>query len=189
MTEVPNPNIDTDTLTGDLRPVRRAVLSIGSNLGDRLQNLQDGLDSLADTPEVWITDVSGVYETDPVDAPEESADYLNAVVFLDTTLGAHTLLDRALAIEIAYGRERTEVRNTPRTLDIDLIAVGDRRIAEERLTIPHPRAKDRAFVLAPWHELDPQAELPGEGRVSALLDRVGPQGIRRREDLDLTAQP
>ena len=107
MTESPNPNIvDTDTITGEMHPIRRAVISIGSNLGERRNNLQGALDSLADTPEVWVTDVSPVYETEPVDSPEDSKDYLNAVVLLDTTLSARTLLDRALAIESAYGRER-----------------------------------------------------------------------------------
>ena len=115
MTETPNPNIvDTDTLTGEMHPIRRAVISIGSNLGERRVNLQGAVDSLADTPEVWVTDVSPVYETEPVDAPEGSRDYLNAVVLLDTTLSARTLLERALAIEAAYGRERGEASATPR---------------------------------------------------------------------------
>ncbi|RYE76344.1 MAG: 2-amino-4-hydroxy-6-hydroxymethyldihydropteridine diphosphokinase, partial [Myxococcales bacterium] len=134
MTETPNPHIiDTDTLTGEMHPIRRAVLSIGSNLGDRRVNLQGAVDSLADTPEVWLTNVSPVYETAPIDSPEGSRDYLNAVVLVDTTLSAATLLDRALAIEAAYGRERSE-RNEPRTLDVDVIVVGDRRANEEDLT-------------------------------------------------------
>ena len=82
-----------------MHPIRRAVISIGSNLGERRVNLQGAVDSLADTPEVWVTDVSPVYETEPVDAPEDSRDFLNAIVLLDTTLSARTLLERALAIE------------------------------------------------------------------------------------------
>jgi len=108
VTETPNPNIvDTDTLTGEMHPIRRCVLAIGSNLGERLNNLQGAVNSLADTPEVWLTAVSPVYETAPVDAPDGSRDFLNAVVLADTTLSARTLLERALAVEDAYGRERT----------------------------------------------------------------------------------
>jgi len=96
VTETPNPNIiDTDTLTGEMHPIRRTVLALGSNLGERLANLQGAVDSLADTPEVWVTAVSPVYETHPVGAPEGSPDFLNAVVLLDTTLAARTLLERS----------------------------------------------------------------------------------------------
>ena len=118
MTDSPNPNaVDTDTITGEMHPIRRAVISIGSNLGERRNNLQGAVDSLADTPEVWVTGVSTVYETEPVDAPEGSKDFLNAIVLLDTTLSARTLLERALAIESAYGRERaaSATRRAPST--------------------------------------------------------------------------
>ena len=134
MTETPNPNIvDTDTLTGEMHPIRRCVLAIGSNLGERLNNLQGAVNTLADTPDVWVTSVSPVYETAPVDAPDGSRDFLNAVVLADTTLSARTLLERALAVEDAYGRERSQERNAPRTLDVDLILVGDRE-ARRRAT-------------------------------------------------------
>ena len=100
MTEVPNPHIiDADTLTGEMRPIRRAVLSLGSNLGDRLANLQDALNTLAETPDVWVTTVSPIYETEPVDSPEGSELYLNAIVLADTTLTPARLLDRALTIQ------------------------------------------------------------------------------------------
>lgn len=188
MTESPNPNvIDTDTLTGEMHPIRRAVLSIGSNLGDRRLHLQGAVDSLSDTPEVWVTGVSPVYETEPVDAPEGSKDFLNAVVTIDTTLSAPTLLDRALAIEAAYGRERSE-RNAPRTLDVDLIVVGDRYADDERLKLPHPRAAERAFVLAPWHDLESDAEIPGYGAVADLLEKVGRDSVTRRDDIALEVQ-
>src|SRR5687767_13470323 len=100
VTETPNPHIiDADTLTGEMRPIRRVVLALGSNLGDRMTALQGAVEAIADTPEVWVTSVSPVYETEPVDAPEGSDPYLNAVLLLDTTLAAHRLLDRALAVE------------------------------------------------------------------------------------------
>ena len=169
MTETPNPNIiDTDTITGEMHPIRRAVISIGSNLGERRTNLQGAVDALSDTPEVWVTSVSPVYETDPVDAPDGSRDYLNAVVLLDTTLSARTLLERGHAIEAAYGRERGEETNAPRTLDVDLIVVGDRHADEEDLQLPHPRAAERAFVLVPWFDLEPDAEIPGVGPVAEM---------------------
>ncbi len=188
MTETPNPNIiDTDTLTGEMHPIRRCVLAIGSNLGERLNNLQGAVNALADTPEVWLTAVSPVYETAPVDAPEGSQDFLNAVVLADTTLSARTLLERALAVEDAYGRERGE-RNAPRTLDVDLIVVGDRQAHDDDLVLPHPKAHERAFVLAPWHDVEPDAELLGQGPVAVLLQKVSDQALSRRDDLSLNAQ-
>ena len=186
MTETPNPHIvDADTLTGEIRPIRRCVVSIGSNLGDRLAKLQGAVDSLADTPDVAVTAVSAVYETQPVGAPEGSGSFLNAVVLCDSTLPARVLLDRALAIETAFGRERTGVAGAPRTLDVDLIVVGDRRADDQTLRLPHPRAHERAFVLLPWAELEPGAELPGLGRVADLAAKVGTEGVVRRDDLVL----
>ncbi len=186
MTETPNPHIvDTDTLTGEMHPIRRCVLAIGSNLGDRMGNLQGAVNSLADTPEVWLTAVSPVYETEPVDAPEGSKTFLNAVILIDTTLSARTLLDRALAIEDAFGRERSDVRGEPRTLDVDLVVVGDRRANDEDLILPHPKAHERAFVLAPWYDVESDAQLPDFGPVAKLLEQVGDTGIAKREDLAL----
>ena len=188
MTETPNPHIiDSDTLTGEMRPIRRAVLSLGANLGERLTSLQGAVNALADTPDVWVTGVSPVYETEPVDCPPGSEDFLNAVVLIDTTLAASRLLDRAHAIEDAFGRERgdgIEV-NAPRTLDVDVILVGDRRSDEDALRLPHPRAHERAFVLQPWLDLEPDAEFPGDGTVADLLAKVGTEGITRRDDLAL----
>lgn len=186
MTETPNPHIiDADALTGEMHPIRRVVISLGSNLGDRLAALQGAVDALADTPDVWLTSVSPVYETAPVDAPEESDNYLNAVVLLDTTLPVHRLLERALTVEVAYDRERSDVRNAPRTLDIDLIQVGDRRANDDHLVLPHPRAAGRAFVLVPWHDLEHDAVLVDHGPVAELLEKVDTVGVVKREDLSL----
>jgi 2-amino-4-hydroxy-6-hydroxymethyldihydropteridine diphosphokinase len=188
MTESPNPAvIDTDTLTGDMHPIRRCVVSVGSNLGDRMYALQGALDALGDTPEVWVTGVSPVYETDPVDSPEGSETFLNAVILFDTTLSARTLLERAQAIEAAYGRDRSGdvPQNGPRTLDVDLIVVGDRHADDEHLELPHPRAAERAFVLAPWYDVESDAEIPGYGTVAELLEKTGRDGITRRDDLVL----
>lgn len=187
MTETPNPYlIDADALTGEMHPIRRVVVSIGSNLGDRLANLQGAVDSWSDTPDVWVTDVSPVYETQPVDCPPDAEPYLNAVVLLDSTLAARRLMERALTIEEAFLRERTGVVNESRTLDVDLVVVGDRRSDEEFLRLPHPRAHERAFVLQPWLDLEPDAEIPGRGRVADLLERADRTGVERRDDLELT---
>ena len=189
MTETPNPHIiDADTITGEMHPIRRAVLALGSNLGDRMAALQGAVDSLADTPDVWVTGVSPVYETEPVDAPEGSPKFLNAVVLIDTTLSAPTLMDRALAIEDAFERDRSRGINAPRTLDVDLVVVGDRRSDDPFLRLPHPRAAERSFVLLPWHDLEPDAVIPDFGTVADLLDKVGTVGVERRHDLAIALQ-
>jgi 2-amino-4-hydroxy-6-hydroxymethyldihydropteridine diphosphokinase len=165
------------------QPVRRVVLSLGSNLGDRLELLQGALDALADTPDLVLLAVSPVYETDPVGGPEQP-DYLNAVVVAEGPHSPRTLLERALAVENAFDRER-DVRWGPRTLDIDVVAVGDLVVDDDDLQVPHPRAQDRAFVLVPWLDVDPAAQLPVHGAVAALVERVDRSGVRRRDDLDL----
>lgn len=185
MTEAPTPYVlDADTMTGGMRPIRQAVLALGSNLGDRIERLQGGVSALEDTPEVTVVAISSVYETDPVDSPEASDRFLNAVVLIDTTLTVHTLLDRALAIEDAFGRERSEP-GAPRTLDVDVIVVGDRIAADDQLILPHPRAHERGFVLVPWLEIDPEGEIPGKGFVADLIGGVDTSGVMKREDLEI----
>jgi 2-amino-4-hydroxy-6-hydroxymethyldihydropteridine diphosphokinase len=190
VTETPNPHIvDADTLTGEMRPIRRAVVSLGSNLGERLTSLQGAINALADTPDVWVTGVSPVYETEPVDAPDGSKTFLNAIVLIDTTLAASRLLDRAHAIEDAFGRDRSSGEsNAPRTLDVDLIVVGDRRRDDDVLQLPHPRAAERAFVLQPWHDIEPDAEIPDAGPVAELLEKSDRSGLKRRDDVALQVQ-
>lgn len=157
----------------------RVVFSIGSNLGDRLAHLQTAVDALAG---LGMLRVSLVYETAPVGGPEQGP-YLNAVLLADLPVGTD-LLALIAAAEGAAGRERTQ-RWGPRTLDLDVIAVDDLRSADPALTLPHPRARDRAFVLAPWLDVDPAAILPGVGTVTRLLDDVGREGIVLRDDLSL----
>lgn len=172
--------LDVDTLSG-MHPLRLATFSIGSNLGDRFDYLQGATNALRATPGLQITGISSVYETTPVGLLDQP-DFLNIVVVAETTLASMVLLERALAIEDAYDRVRT-VANGPRTVDVDLIAVGDRRLDSEALTLPHPRAHERAFVLVPWHEVDPDAVLAGHGKVAELLAGVDAGGVRRRADL------
>ncbi len=175
---------------------RLVVLALGSNLGDRLANLQAGIDGLAATPGITPTAVSAVFETSPVGGPDQP-DYLNAVLLASSDLPAAEILSRCQSAEQARGRER-RVRWGPRTLDIDIIACGDEISDDPQLTLPHPRAHERAFVLVPWHDVDPDASLPGFGPVTGLVARLGtiagPAGteadtVRRRSDLRLTVRP
>jgi 2-amino-4-hydroxy-6-hydroxymethyldihydropteridine diphosphokinase len=188
VTETPSPHvIDADTLSGGLKPIRQVILSLGSNLGDREANLQGAVDALRDTPDVVVVHVSPIYETVPVGGPDESGPFLNIVLLADTTLSVDTLLDRAHAVEQAFGRERSEP-GAPRTLDVDLITYGTKSIQSEELTVPHPRAHERAFVLAPWLDIEPDAVLPGVGRVADLLAEVGMGGVKRLDDLTIELQ-
>ncbi len=164
---------------------RRVVLALGSNLGDRLANLQAGLDVLAAAPGLGQLSVSPVYETAPVGGPAQD-DYLNAVVIAETALPARAVLERARQAEAALGRVRAQ-RWGPRTLDVDIIVCGAEISADPKLTLPHPRAHERAFVLAPWHDLDPAAQIPGRGPVADLLARLGGAGIRRVPEASLRA--
>jgi 2-amino-4-hydroxy-6-hydroxymethyldihydropteridine diphosphokinase len=158
-------------------PSRQIVLALGSNLGDRRDILQGCVDAIAAIPEVEVMAVSPVYETVPVGGPPQP-DYLNTVMLARTTLPSRVLLGRLHEIEAAFDRERS-VRWGPRTLDIDIITVAGEVSADPELTLPHPRAHERAFVLAPWHDVDPDAVLPGHGPVATLLAAADRSGIRR----------
>ncbi|HSP76104.1 MAG TPA: 2-amino-4-hydroxy-6-hydroxymethyldihydropteridine diphosphokinase [Cryobacterium sp.] len=157
-----------------------ALLALGSNLGDRLATLTAAVAALEQVPALELTGVSPVYESaavkvDGVD--DEAPRYLNLVVGIRYTGDPHTLLDAVNAIETDHGRVRAE-RWGDRTLDIDIIVFGTAVLQDERLSIPHPRAADRDFVLVPWLDLDPAAVLPGRGPVRALLAAI-----------DITVQP
>ena len=162
---------------------RRAVLALGSNLGDRRQNLQGAVDGLFAAPGLGFRAGSPVYETRPVGGPDQP-DYLNAVIAVETALPARAILDRAHRVEDALRRVR-EVRWGPRTLDVDLIVVGDEISDDPELILPHPRAHERAFVLAPWRDIEPDAEIPGRGRIADLLAAIGLDGVRRAAGSEL----
>lgn len=152
-----------------------AVLSLGSNLGDREDTLRRAVGAIAETPGISVTSASAIVETPalkPYGVDEDAPSYLNAVVSVSTTLDPHELLDALAGIELANGRVREE-RWGDRTLDIDIVAFGEREMETESLTIPHPRAAERAFVLAPWLDIDPQAVIVGRGRVADLLAATG----------------
>jgi 2-amino-4-hydroxy-6-hydroxymethyldihydropteridine diphosphokinase len=128
---------------------RRAFLALGSNLGDRERALQDAVAAMPD-----VVAVSGVYETEPVGGPGGQEPYLNAVVELDTAMSPRELLDLCARLEAAAGRVRAE-RWGPRTLDVDVLLVGDLVVNEPDLVVPHPRLWERDFVLMPLADLAP----------------------------------
>ena len=153
----------------------RAVIALGANLGDARAALSGAVDAIAVLPGVALLAESSVYSTAPIGGVEQP-DYLNAVVIVDTTLSPRELLDRLHDIENAWHRTR-EVRWGPRTLDLDLIDFTGVTSDDLDLTLPHPRAHERAFVLVPWLEADPEAELTGFGPVAGLVPALGDQGI------------
>jgi len=146
----------------------RVVIALGSNLGDRSAILRSAVEAVREY--VDIDRVSEIIETDPVGGVEQP-DYLNAVLVGETELAPAELMNTLLAIEAAAGRERT-IRWGARTLDLDFIAAGDLIMESELLTLPHPRAHERAFVLQPWLEIDPDAYLPGRGPIRELLSSL-----------------
>lgn len=166
------------------------VIAIGSNMGEPLETVQNAVSAL------WIAldlkAASRVYETAPVGGPAQSA-YLNAVVVGTTQMSPQRLLRTMQDIELEHGRVRKE-RWGPRTLDLDLIQYGDPvfdtdvRLSTDALTLPHPRAHERAFVLVPWADADAEATLRVDGqvrRVSELLAEVGREGVALGPDVDL----
>jgi dihydroneopterin aldolase/2-amino-4-hydroxy-6-hydroxymethyldihydropteridine diphosphokinase len=169
-------------------PVREVpvVLALGTNLGDREAVLRSAVAALAAVEGLDLRRVSPVVETDPVGGPEQP-DYLNAVVLAGTRLGPLELLRACQRVEAEHDRVR-EVRWGPRTLDVDVVAYGSATSDDPVLTLPHPRAHERAFVLVPWSAADPDAVLPGPagGRVAELAGRAPDRaGVRARDDLVL----
>lgn len=162
-------------MTADVHP---AILSLGSNLGDRELTLRRAVRDIAALDEVVVIAASGLVETAAVkpDGIDENAPaYLNAVVAIRTTLEPHDLLAAVNGIEATHGRVR-DVRWGDRTLDIDIVSFGELELDTPELTLPHPRAAERSFVLAPWLQVDPEAIIPGAGRVADLLDGLHPPG-------------
>jgi 2-amino-4-hydroxy-6-hydroxymethyldihydropteridine diphosphokinase len=153
------------------------VLSFGANLGDRVARLRRGLEVVAQ--HVPVRAISAVYETAAVGG-EDQPPYLNLVAFVDSD-DPETVFGAAQAAEQSQGRLRS-TRWGPRTLDVDVITVDDLRTDDPRLTLPHPRARERAFVLVPWLALDRAASLPGGPPVRALLAALPSQDVRRIAD-------
>jgi 2-amino-4-hydroxy-6-hydroxymethyldihydropteridine diphosphokinase len=153
----------------------RAFLGLGTNLGDRLANLQRAVDLLAATPGVRVVRSSRVYETAPVGPPQP--DFLNAVVEIETDLDPHGVLAAGAAVERELHRVRAE-RWGPRTIDVDVLTFEARTVDTDDLTVPHPRMHERAFVLMPLLELEPDPTLPGGRRVRDLPVADGSDDVR-----------
>jgi 2-amino-4-hydroxy-6-hydroxymethyldihydropteridine diphosphokinase len=160
----------SDSASGAGAGPRRAYLGLGSNLGDRAAHLQFAVEGLADRAGRVVA-ISPVYETDPVGGPPQP-EFLNAVVAVETVLSPRELLGVAKALEAAAGREPPEPgkRWGPRPLDIDVLMVGDERVDEPDLVVPHPRIHQRAFVLAPLADVAPEL---------VVAPSAGWQGVRR----------
>lgn len=159
------------------RPPTRVYVGLGSNLADPVNQVERALAALARLPETRCEAVSPLYRTPPMGPPGQP-DYINAVAALSTTLAPHRLLDELQAIEHAHARRRAE-RWGPRTLDLDILLIGEKVLHDERLTVPHPGLAERAFVLLPLCDIAPDLEVPGQGRASSLLARLNPEGISR----------
>ena len=177
---IPVPFDDVQLRIRRTAPVRRPVaLALGSNLGDSATVLQAAVDDLAALPGLRLGAVSAVYRTAPVGGPEQP-DYLNAVVVGETTFDPLALLTATQGVERAHHRVR-DVRWGPRTLDVDVLALGDEVVDEPTLQVPHPRAHERAFVLVPWTDADPAAVIPGRGPVADLVAGVDRTGVTRTD--------
>lgn len=152
-----------------------AYVALGSNLGDSCRHVRDAIAALGQLRGTTLLAASRLYRTPPWGLREQP-DFINAVVLLDTAFGPHALLDELLNVERMHGRQRDGERWGPRTLDLDLLHMPGVTSTDARLTLPHPRIAERAFVLLPLHELAPDLLLPGQGQVSALLAAVDGSG-------------
>lgn len=157
----------------------RVWIGLGSNLDDPAGQVRAGIAALADLPDSRPGPVSDLFRSAPVGVTDQP-DFCNAVAGLDTVLEPLALLEALQAIEQRAGRRRTR-RWGPRTLDLDLLVYGDRRIDLPALTIPHPRLAERAFVLVPLASVAPDLQIPGQGAVATLAAAVADQGIRAWE--------
>lgn len=162
-----------------ITPPTAAYIGLGSNLGDASRTVLEAIAELNAVPATSVMARSSLFRTAPVDAA--GPDFVNAVAKIETRLEAHDLLNALQAIEERYGRKRP-YRNAPRTLDLDLLLFGDHRIQDQRLTVPHPRAAKRAFVLIPLLQIDPFLSIPGIGPAHACISGVAGQHIERIPD-------
>jgi 2-amino-4-hydroxy-6-hydroxymethyldihydropteridine diphosphokinase len=146
----------------------RAYVGLGANLGDRAATMHAALEQLSAEPGIEVVAVSSFRETEPVGIADQPR-FLNAAAAVETEVAPHELLDRLLGIERRLGRTREGPRFGPRTIDLDLLVYGDRRIDEPGLEVPHPRLHERLFALEPLAELDPQLVVPGHGPLAEIV--------------------
>lgn len=154
----------------------RATIGIGANLGDAAAQVRQAIAAIAELPRTQLTAQSDLFASAPLDA--DGGEYVNAVVQVDTSLAAATLLRSLQDLERLAGRERP-YPNAPRTLDLDLLLYGRQKIASADLIVPHPRITGRAFVLIPLLQIDPFAVIPGQGPAHAFAPGVAGQAIRK----------
>ncbi len=148
-----------------------AYLGIGTNIGDRLQNLIDAVEAINLLPMTKVIEVSNVYETEPVGFDNQN-DFLNIVISIDTNLNAHNLLGAALGIEAGMGRVRV-IKNGPRIIDVDLLLYGNEKYDTETLVLPHPRMLNRNFVLKPLLDLEFKCDIYSTDYLNSLLTNDG----------------
>lgn len=155
----------------------RAYIGLGSNIGDAAARLSAALADMSRMPDTLLGARSSFYRSAPLEYVAQP-DFVNAVVRIETSLTPAALLDALLSIELAHGRTRT-FPGAPRTIDLDLLLYGSQCIATERLTVPHPRMHQRAFVLQPLLEIDPEALIPGLGPARGWLSGASGQRVER----------
>jgi len=148
----------------------KAIIALGSNLGDKFNYLQSAVEKINKIKDVEILKISSVYETVPVGGPVQD-DYLNAVIQIESKLESEILLQKLQSIEVELDRVREE-RWGPRTIDLDIVAIEDQQHNSPNLTIPHPLAHERCFVLIPWFEIDPTSALVNKGIVANLITKL-----------------
>jgi 2-amino-4-hydroxy-6-hydroxymethyldihydropteridine diphosphokinase len=158
-----------------VNPVR-AYIALGSNLHEPQQQLRSALNALATLPATRLIKSASVYASAPVGYANQP-DFVNTVAAIDTALTPRALLDALLAIERAHGRVR-DIPNGPRTLDLDIVLYGEQTINEPGLSVPHPRMRERAFVIVPLAEIAADAVVPGAGRVSGLIAAIDRGSVR-----------
>lgn len=148
-----------------------AFIGIGSNVGDRILFVRRAAEELGETPGIHITKVSSLYETTPIGGPPQRS-FVNAAVRVETTLEPRQLLDACKDIERKLGRDASDIRWGPRIIDLDVLLYGDEKISEPDLEIPHPRLKERRFVLVPLLDIDPGLTDPWDARYADLLEEA-----------------
>ena len=161
--------------------MKTVYIGLGSNLAEPGEQLKQALLSLAQLPHSDLTLVSAFYGSSPIGGPADQPNYTNACACIETRLSPETLLDQLQAIEQAHGRVRT-VRWGPRTLDLDILLFGEYELTTERLTIPHQRLTERAFVLVPLLEIAPALTLPDGTPLAPFCDAVADQGLWQLPD-------
>ena len=147
----------------------KVVIALGANLGDPRKQVSLAIDEIRDL--IQITAVSSLYETEPVGVPDNQPNYINAVLIGESDLKPLDLMNQLLEIENEMGRHRS-FPNAARTIDIDIIEYGGLFMESQALTLPHPRAHERSFVLEPWFEIEPDGELAGRGPIRQLLSKL-----------------